>query len=209
MRITKYVHSCLLIEEASQTVLVDPGIYSTSSPTLKPSRLPPVGHVFITHIHADHLDIDWLKKSLAAFGNPPVIGNPSVVEELGKAEVQATTELPEFAVKHEWPHEQLPFGWNAPPNWGFTFFGQVTHPGDSLRFDEAAEALALPMQAPFASLKQAMDAAEAIKPKTIIPIHDWHWRDEAKQSFYAMSKQALVKQGMEFIEAEDGVSFEL
>lgn len=209
MKVTKYTHSCLLIERKGTNILIDPGTYSSESEALQKADLPKLDYVFITHIHNDHLDSDWLSKSLADFGNPRVAGNPSVVSELKKAGIEATSELPGFAAKHEWPHEELPWGSQAPPNWGFTFFDTLTHPGDSLRFDTTASTLALPVQAPWAHIKQAIESALTMKPQTIIPIHDWHWKDEARLNFYKKTKTYLDDMGVGFIEAEDGVSFEV
>lgn len=207
MKITKYTHSCLLVEEQDTRILIDPGTYSTDPGLLRSSELPDIDYVLITHIHADHLDAEWLQDALSKLGPARVIGNPSVARELEKVGIEASGELPEYVVKHEWTHEELPFGLEAPPNWGFTLFDQLTHPGDCLHFDSTARVLALPMQAPFAHLKQATDYAVKMRPEVVIPIHDWHWREEARDSFYTKSHQFFERHNIQFIKVEDGQTF--
>ena len=74
-------------------------------------------------------------------------------------------------------------------------------------FDATKQVLALPMQAPWGSLKWALDAAIALKPQKVIPVHDWHWRDEAADALHKMSYQILAGHGIEFIFAKNGKAF--
>ena len=56
MKITKFGHCCLLIEENGVRILTDPGTYSTQQ-----SEVKNIDFVLITHEHADHFHIDSLK----------------------------------------------------------------------------------------------------------------------------------------------------
>ena len=51
MRLTKFGHSCLLVEEGGARVLLDPGSFSDGF-----ERLEGLTAVCVTHQHADHLD---------------------------------------------------------------------------------------------------------------------------------------------------------
>src|SRR5574340_544363 len=79
MKITKYGHCCLLIEEDGLRILIDPGSYSTL-----PDGLDSIDLVLVTHEHQDHLHVDSLKAVLK--GNPEVkvITNKSVSSLLEK-----------------------------------------------------------------------------------------------------------------------------
>ena len=51
MRLTKFGHSCLLVEEGGDRVLLDPGSFSDGF-----EGLEGLTAVRVTHQHADHLD---------------------------------------------------------------------------------------------------------------------------------------------------------
>lgn len=209
MKVTKYVHSCLLAEEAGQTVLIDPGNFSFDSGLVDFDKLPQLDYLLITHTHGDHYHLPFIKQALAASPEVTVVTNKSVQEALAAEDITATTNLPEFATVHQWSHEPLPWALEAPENVGFTLWNKLTHPGDSFQVDHSAEVLALPMQAPWGHTKQAVDLALTLKPKVIIPTHDYHWRDELRQGFYARSVDFFDAHGIRFVAAENGVAFEL
>src|SRR5438477_6122337 len=73
MKITKYGHCCMLIEESKLRILTDPGAYSTSQNEVKGIDL-----ILITHEHQDHFHVESLKKVLENNPNAKIITNSSV-----------------------------------------------------------------------------------------------------------------------------------
>ena len=60
MKVTKFGHCCLLIEEKELRILTDPGSYSTLQNTVKNIDI-----VLITHEHPDHFHLQSLKNVIA------------------------------------------------------------------------------------------------------------------------------------------------
>lgn len=60
MKITKYAHSCLLIEAKNKRVLVDPGIYNYD-PAWLMKDWSNVHLILLTHRHQDHCNVSALK----------------------------------------------------------------------------------------------------------------------------------------------------
>ncbi|MBI3115325.1 MAG: MBL fold metallo-hydrolase, partial [Candidatus Kerfeldbacteria bacterium] len=56
MTITKYLHSCVLLEEDGFKLLFDPGTFVFVEGLFKPADLPKPDVVLITHGHPDHYD---------------------------------------------------------------------------------------------------------------------------------------------------------
>jgi len=206
MKITKYVHSCLLVEEVGKTILIDPGIYSTQS--LAYEVFPTLDFLLITHEHQDHMDTEFIKKLVERFPGLQIISNDSVKSILGKEGIDVQTEGNDFIKVEEVPHEKIPWFSSPPQNVSFTLFNKLTHPGDSLSFSKTAEILALPIQGSWGNMSWAFELAVKLKPMVIIPIHDWQWRDEAREQNYNVGKEFFEKYGIDFRGAEKGAAFD-
>ena len=84
MKISKHIHSCLLIKEQGKTILLDPGNYSYESKALDINSLKQLDFIGITHEHADHMYIPWIKEIVVKFPNVKIITNDSCVKLLAK-----------------------------------------------------------------------------------------------------------------------------
>jgi L-ascorbate metabolism protein UlaG (beta-lactamase superfamily) len=211
MKITKYVHSCLLVETLKQTVLIDPGGYSRDSHLLRPARLNRLDYIVITHEHPDHYNEAFLKELSAKFPHAEIITNEDLAKQIVAQKLPnriVTGSQPDIEV-FEVAHEPLPLKIPAPLNIGVHIEGLLTHPGDAFTLKSSRDVLALSLAAPWGSLKQALEAAVKLKPKMVLPVHDWPWQKAARQSMYDMSKELLEPHGIKFIELENGTPVEL
>ena len=62
--------------------------------------------------------------------------------------------------------------------------------------------LAAKMEA--ASTAKSKPAALRLKPKAIIPIHDWHWKDEVRKEIYRRLNTFFSRKGITFYQMETG-----
>lgn len=208
MKVTKYIHSCLLVEDKDLHILIDPGNYSFEEGALIPSALPSLNYLFVTHEHADHMFIPGIKKLIAEFPGLKIITNPTAASILKGEGIEVSLELPDFVKIKEVPHEKIFMG-PSPDNFQFDLFNKLTHPGDSHSMTETLEVLALPVQAPWGSTTTAVEKALELKPKIILPIHDWHWNDKAREGLYQRLQEFFAKQGIKFIPLKTGEQVEL
>lgn len=209
MKISKYVHSCLLIEEQNKTILIDPGNYTFEEKALNLNYLKKLDYLLITHEHQDHMYVPLIKEITKKYPSVEIISNNSVKKILEVEGLKVSTQGNEFITISQVPHEKLPFSTKAPQNSLFTIFNRLTHPGDSLEFNKTTGMLALPIQAPWTSLTAAIEKAVDLKPKVVIPIHDWHWKDEARKNFYQRAKDYLGKFNIDFKILETGEVVEM
>lgn len=200
MKITKFVHSCLLVETPDRVALFDPGIMSTEA--LNIGAINRLDDIFITHIHSDHMDPDLIKQLVAKFPQVRVTSNLEVVAALAAAGITASDQTPEGVSFFQSPHEEI-FS-EKPDNIGIHYLDKLSNPGDSHSFSETKAILALPVTAPWGSAVSALNLALRLKPAHVIPIHDWHWRDEAREQMYGKFKQALGQQGIVFHKLQTG-----
>ncbi|GAB3915012.1 MBL fold metallo-hydrolase [Mucilaginibacter boryungensis] len=178
MKITKYLHSCLVFEKNGFKLLVDPGTFSFAEGFIEADEFNDVDAVIITHIHADHLDKENLVKIIELSG-AKVYTVKQVSDELQKIAVKSepipntigpfTLEL--IPVKHEGILDNP-----LPEMVAMVIDGQVLHPVDS--FDDkllayaGIELLILPVMAPFTTELIVASFADKIRPKQVLPVHD-------------------------------------
>ena len=208
MKISKYLHSCLLVQKDGISILIDPGSFTFEENALRVDTLEKLDFILITHEHQDHMSVPLLKKILEKFPDVRIITNGAAADLLAKDGIAASIQGTEFIELVPVPHEKVLT--LVPHNTLFHVFGELTHPGDSFQFTETRDVLALPIQAPWGSMVQALEKAAALKPKLVIPIHDWHWKDEARKRLYRMAATYLRDQGVEeFRGLEDGESIDI
>ncbi len=176
MNITKFGHSCLFIEEQKLRVVVDPGTYSTMQ-----NQLHDIDVLIITHEHEDHCDINSV--ATIAKNNPQItiLTNKSVSEKLKKEGIisqivhhgdvirQKDIAIEFFGREHAVIHSSIP----VVENIGYFIAGRLFYHGDAFTDPKRpVDILALPVQAPWLKLSEAIDYALALKPKVCFPVHD-------------------------------------
>jgi L-ascorbate metabolism protein UlaG (beta-lactamase superfamily) len=209
MKVTKYAHSCLLVEDENIYVLIDPGIYSEQFED-KLLSLSKLDFILITHDHFDHFSIPLIKALSTKFPDVIIVGTQSVKEKLLQENIDVQNEPNNLIHYADSPHEKMFFKGPMAENIAFTIFDKLTHPGDSFQFSQTAIILALPVVAPWGSSVQAFTKALQVKPKIIIPIHDAMMKDEAIQSFlYPSLTKVFSEEGIEFKGLRSGETTEV
>lgn len=176
MRVRKFGHACLLVEEADTQILVDPGAFSPGWEELRG-----LAGVLITHQHADHVDLQRLPALLEAnpdatlyldAGSAPQVSghgfNVVVVTDGDKLDVNGVT-VEVIGRDHAVIHPDIP----GIPNVGYLIGERLFHPGDALTVpDKEIEVLGLPAAAPWARVSELIDFQRKVAPRVAIPIHE-------------------------------------
>jgi L-ascorbate metabolism protein UlaG (beta-lactamase superfamily) len=183
MRLTKYTHACVRLEDGDRRLVIDPGIWSEGA------SLEGVSHVLITHEHADHVDVDKLAAAQLTNAALKVYAHADVaaqLEKLGDAVVTVASgdefDAGGFPVRvvggaHAEIYEGLP----GCANVGFVVEG-VYHPGDSLFVpDVPVTTLLVPTSAPWLKLAEGLDFVRAVGPERAHSIHDAMLSDKGEQ----------------------------
>jgi L-ascorbate metabolism protein UlaG (beta-lactamase superfamily) len=210
MKITKLGHSCLLVEmpePEARTALFDPGTLSE----VDVDSLQFLDDIIITHGHSDHFDLELVKQLAQKFPDVHITAPSDVVELLNKESIAATSAASQGLEFFNSPHEGIRplFDSDPPEELGVHYLGLLSHPGDSYSFQESKEILALPVQGPWGSTVEAVRLGLKLRPTYIIPVHDWHWSDEARAKVYRMLEQVFEQAGITFVEAVNGEPFVL
>ncbi|HSX30713.1 MAG TPA: MBL fold metallo-hydrolase [Candidatus Saccharimonadales bacterium] len=210
MKVTKLGHSCLLVEMPSpvnRTALFDPGTLSTVNVT----ALQYLDDIFITHADYDHFDASLVQELVAKFPEVRITTTPEVVAKLKEQGITASSDAPEGVAFFDSPHELIRplYAFDPAQEIGVHYLNKLSHPGDSHSFHETKDVLALPVTAPWGHPVRATELALELKPRYIVPIHDWHWSDAARESNYATMEKLFTQHNITFIKAVNGEPFVL
>lgn len=203
MKISKHIHSCLLIENQGKTILIDPGIFTYQEKALDLNEIAKLDYLLFTHEHPDHMYLPFVKEIVAKFPEVKIITNESIVTLLQKENITASSKEDTVVKLTPVPHEKL---WDSvpPENSLVTVFDKLATPGDSHHFETSVDILALPIQAPWGCTTDAVNLALKLHPKVIIPIHDWMWRGDFRKMMYQRLKTFFETKNIDFKTPETG-----
>lgn len=175
MRLTKFGHACVRLEQDDRVLVIDPGTFSEAE------ALDGASDVLLTHEHADHADIEKLVAARKANSALTVYTNAAFAEKLDRLEGAVTT----VAVGQTFTaagfsvavvggaHAEIYEGLPGCANVGFIVDGDVYHPGDSLFVpEEEVRTLLVPASGPWLKLGEAIDFVRGVAPQRAFPIHD-------------------------------------
>src|ERR1700759_3858907 len=159
MRVSKYIHACLLIEEGGDKILFDPGKFSFIEGLVEPDDFRALSAVVLTHRHPDHFDDDALRKIAGNNPSATVRTNSEIESRLSPhgigAEVFETGRraVVKFSLEAVVAEHAAILNAETPRNVAYVVNNRLLHPGDS--FDRSLDAyrgieiLALPVMAPW------------------------------------------------------------
>ena len=176
MRITKYTHACVRLEDGGRVLVIDPGVWS------EPSALAGVDAVLVTHEHNDHIDVlrlAGLGVSVYAPAGADIEGVDVIAVSPGESFTAAGFPVVAVGGRHAFIYDGEP---NC-PNLGYVVAESVYHPGDSLHVpQEPVETLLVPAQGSWLKMAEAIDFVKAVNPRQAFAIHDGQINDRGLDS---------------------------
>ncbi|MBI5530954.1 MAG: MBL fold metallo-hydrolase [Candidatus Doudnabacteria bacterium] len=201
MKITKFGHCCLLIEEAGLRLLTDPGIFTVAAHSVVQN----LNAIIITHEHADHFHLESLKEILKLNPQVKIYTNKSVgallqkeginfmrVED-GEIAMMGELKLEGFGSKHEEIYQD----YGQVENTSYFIGPRLFYPGDAFYApNREVEILALPVVGPWMKISQAIEYAKKIRPKVAFPVHDGILKNPAL--VHTPAEKYLKENGIDF-----------
>lgn len=177
MQIKKFRHSCLELTIDNQSIVIDPGGWSTDF--IAHSGI--IG-VIITHEHGDHFDQVQLGGIIAQNPDVKIYAPAGIIEQLNDSRhshIVAANDhiyccpfsLDFVGGTHETIHPDYP----VPDNVGVIVNdGELYYPGDSFFAPEeySVKTLAVPASAPWMKMSEAMDFITTLRPQLYFLTHD-------------------------------------
>jgi L-ascorbate metabolism protein UlaG (beta-lactamase superfamily) len=212
MRLTKFEHAALLLEQSGKKLFIDPGSFTT--PITEATNTVAV---VITHEHADHWTPDQLRRILDTSPDATIYGPEGVVKaatdfaitrvDPGDSVEAGPFSLRFFGGRHAVIHSSIP----VVDNVGVLVNDELYYPGDSFAVPEGVEVdmLAVPAGAPWLKIGEAIDFVLAVKPKRSFGTHEMVLSVAGKAMAGDRIKWATEQGGGEYFGLEPGDSLDL
>lgn len=210
MKITKLVHSCMIVENNGRKILVDPGAYSWQDENVRNTDLSGTNSVVVTHNHPDHLDGEFAKAIFRASPDAKWFGTEQVADELQNisiaCETSSNVEHIRYVVSEH--ADASPYNAEKPQHTSFVLFNDVLVSGDcqNLKSSHGARILAGAVNGgPWGAAVGFAKMIETMtdRPEFVVPLHDWHWNGEARQTIYKKLNEVMKQFDVEFILLEN------
>jgi L-ascorbate metabolism protein UlaG (beta-lactamase superfamily) len=208
VRVSKYIHSCLLVEKGQDKILFDPGKFSFVEGLVKPGQFENLAAVILTHYHPDHIDENALKIILENNPGADLFCNEEIKDKLAEKGIESNVfekgerAIREFSVEAMDASHAAILGSIPPQNTAYIVDGIFLTPGDSfapgLEERRGVQILALPVMAPWTTELAVAALAERMSPRLVVPIHDGFVKDFFLKQRYENFEKYFSKQGIEF-----------
>lgn len=212
MKVTKQEHSCLIIENAGKTLILDPGSFTTLL-----VGMSEVVAIVITHEHQDHWTADQLQRILDRNPDARIFGPAGVAAAASDFTIEVvgggdTVDVEPFSLRffggrHAVIHSSIP----VVDNVGVLIDNELYYAGDSFTIPEGIEVptLAVPAGAPWLKIGEVMDYVAAVSPRRSFPMHEMVLSAAGKSMSNARIQAATEAGGGEFFSLEPGESIDL
>lgn len=212
MRLTKFEHAALMLEEDGKKLFIDPGSFTAALPETADTAA-----VVITHEHADHWTPLQLKSIVELNPDVPIYSTAAVAAAASDFTVTVVSpgeaiEAGPFTLRfsggtHAVIHSSIP----VVDNLGVLVNDIFYYPGDSFTVPEGVDVdvLATPSSAPWLKVGEVIDYVLAVKPKRSFSTHEMVNSQAGKQMANARIAWATEQNGGSFMALEPGDSVEL
>lgn len=211
MKLTKYSHACIVLEEQGKRLVIDPGVFTPEF-----GGTQNVVAVVVTHEHTDHFGAGHLEAILQANPEAKIFTTAEVKSQFDKPTVVAVNAGQEETVgpfrlafsgdMHASAHPSLP----APHNTAVMVNDSFFYPGDSFtKPSKPIDVLAVPCNAPWAQVGQSMDYIAEVKAKRCVPTHDGLLSDAGHLVYTGILEVSTKANNAELLRLKPGDSIEI
>jgi L-ascorbate metabolism protein UlaG (beta-lactamase superfamily) len=208
MRVYKFIHSCLVVQEGGDKILFDPGMFSFMQGQVTPDAFRDVGTIIITHNHPDHVDVAALQKIVELSG-AMVITNSETQDALTKEGIESIVldegsyRSKDFTIRALPANHAEILSPTLPQNTAYIINDSILNPGDSFATLpptlRGIKALALVVAAPWTTEVVTAEFAETIAPQMVIPVHDGYIKSFFQKMRYDNYDRYFSTKGITFL----------
>jgi L-ascorbate metabolism protein UlaG (beta-lactamase superfamily) len=211
MKLTKYEHACLVLENGGDTLVIDPGAFTRDL-----VGLSAVTAIVITHEHADHWSPAQLDRIIATNPDVTIFGPAGVTHSATSYPITTVAAgdhvsagsftLEFFGGIHATIHASIP----VTDNVGVLVNGVFYYAGDSFTAPGVpVDTLAVPAGAPWLKISEVMDYVVEVSPRRSFPTHEMVLSPAGKSMSNTRIDEMTTLGGGEFFALEPGDTLDM
>lgn len=209
MNITKFEHACLVLNNQTSRLVIDPGSF-----TRLPEDLKNISCVVVTEEHVDHYNLENIQKILLKSPEAKVFSTMSVVRQLSSSNIgsEAVTgeqqiEVGNFKLTLK-EGDHAPIYGNSPCK---VLTVQVDeflyYPSDSfIPTNTSVQVLALPTSGPWHTIAESIRFADSINSNQLLVTHNGLYNDTGNTVANTFISNNIADKEREYIFLEVGES---
>ncbi len=212
MKLTKYGHACVFVDNYSSKLIIDPGEF-----TELPSELNNVTAVICTHMHADHTYAPNLRKIVSANPDVRIYASSESLEllhDVGGQKIPVDTSkevvVGEFTLSfYVNDHAVI---WNTIPceNIAVKVDSFYYYAGDSFHtISDKMEIVGVPVSAPWLKMNEAIEFSRSMTATYFMPTHNGLLNEVGHNITTMWVENGLKDTGKELLILKNGESHEL
>lgn len=175
MKVTKLEHACLILDNNTTRLIVDPGSF-----TNLPEDLSNINCLVITEEHADHYNLENVKKVLAQNPGAKIITTEAVASALKESGIQSTAikgsaeiEVGRFKLRLIEGDHAVIYGQSPCRVLTLRVDDFLYYPSDSfIPTDIPVQVLALPTAGPWHKVSESIDLAKKVSSTYVLATHN-------------------------------------
>lgn len=180
MKVTKFEHACLVLDNGTSRLVIDPGSF-----TNLPEDLSNISCVIVTEEHVDHYNLENIQKVLSQSPDAQLFSTATVAGQLKEAGVDCETisgskdvSVGGFLIAFSEGDHAIVYGKSPCRVLTVKVDDFLYYPSDSyIPTDETVQVLALPTCGPWHKISEAVDFANKINSKQILVTHNGLYND--------------------------------
>lgn len=211
MKLTRYSHACMVLEDNGQKFVIDPG-----NSVKNIDDITNVVAVFVSHEHPDHFFPANLENIVSANPDVDIFSTKAVADAFGKnvtvvsendQHITGPFQLQFTGKKHALAHPDWDLGME---NRGVIVNNSFYYGGDSFTLpNKPIKVLAAPLAYAWAPMEKIMNYVAQVQPEICIPVHDINLSSDGIAVAHHWLKLLCDREGITFHPLRPGESIDI
>lgn len=202
MKVTKFEHACLILDNGTSRLVVDPGSF-----TELPKNLSNVSCIVVTEEHVDHFNLENIQNILSQSPDVQIISTEVVAGQLKEAgyncvAVKGNKELNVggFALTLNEGDHAVVYGKSPCRVLTVVIDDFLYYPSDSfIPTDTKVQVLALPTCGPWHKISESVDFANRVSSKQILVTHNGLYNETGNKVTNGFTSNNIADKNREYI----------